>query len=135
MRISDWSSDVCASDLPTPEQADVLARSVARTFAQHMAEERTSLYTSAAAFSLEVSEAERLAVRQAYRQKYGVEPTDASGIQSMARVAQQQRGGGDECPAVQLRPDRRRHAGGPPTPRPRGLCRRPGALAACDAPP
>src|SRR3546814_14222981 len=80
MRISDWSSDVCSSDLknedrkrmrgefriaynnaerafaqqnggkkPTPEQADVLARSVARTFAQHMAEERTSLYTSARA--------------------------------------------------------------------------------------
>src|SRR3546814_742326 len=127
MRISDWSSDVCSSDLknedrkrmrgefriaynnaerafaqqnggkkPTPEQADVLARSVARTFAQHMAEERTSLYTSAAAFSLEVSEAERLAVRQAYRQRYGVEPTDAYVIQYMARVAQQQRGGGDE---------------------------------------
>src|SRR3546814_2561697 len=78
---------------PTQEQADVLARSVARTFAQHMAEERTRLYTSAAACSLEASEAEHLAVRQTYRQKYAVEPTDAYMIQYIASDAQQQAGG------------------------------------------
>src|SRR3546814_16583174 len=75
-----------------------------------------AVYTSAAAFSLEVSEAERLAVRQAYRQKYGVEPPDASVIPYMARVAHKQRGGGEEGPHGQHRQQRRRPHTRPPSP-------------------
>ncbi len=62
---------------PTPEQADVLVRSVARQFADRMKAGTTSIYSTAATYAPRISEADRLRVRAAYQQKYGRPPTDA----------------------------------------------------------
>ena len=62
---------------PTPEQADVLMRTVTKQFAQRQAVGTTGAYSSAASFQTQISEADRSAVRDAYRAKYGVPPTDA----------------------------------------------------------
>lgn len=62
---------------PTPEQADVLARTVAKQFAVRMSAGTSGIYSSGATFDLQVSEADRAAVAAAYRAKYGTTPTDA----------------------------------------------------------
>ncbi len=62
---------------PTPEQADVLVRSVARQFADRMKAGTTNVYSTGATYAPRISEADRLRVRAAYQQKYGRPPTDA----------------------------------------------------------
>lgn len=62
---------------PTPEQADVLARTVAKQFATRMSAGNAGIYSSGATFDLQVSEADRAAISAAYRAKYGTAPTDA----------------------------------------------------------
>ncbi|WCE04422.1 transglycosylase SLT domain-containing protein [Pseudoxanthomonas sp. JBR18] len=79
---------------PTPEQADVLLRTVAKQFAPRMTsgalgvtlddgklkldrESKGGMYSRAAGYQLQISEADRAAVRDAYRAKYGSNPTDA----------------------------------------------------------
>ncbi|MBD3684104.1 transglycosylase SLT domain-containing protein [Stenotrophomonas sp. Br8] len=91
---------------PTPEQADVLLSATAKQFAQNlqagrlgaMQEEggkfknnpkvKTGLYSSAAQFDLQVSQADRDAIRGAYADKYGRPPTDAWVTQYLARKSQ-----------------------------------------------
>lgn len=62
---------------PTPEQADKLVRLVAQQFAQRQAAGTTGAYSSGTGFQTQISEVDRSAVREAYRAKYGVLPTDA----------------------------------------------------------
>jgi len=91
---------------PTPEQADVLLSATAKQFAQNLQAGRlgaiqekdgkfknnpkvkTGLYSSAAQFDLQVSQADRDAVRGAYAEKYGRPPTDAWVTQYLARKTQ-----------------------------------------------
>lgn len=91
---------------PTPEQGDVLLSTVARQFSQNLQAGRlgtirdedgkfknnpkvaTGLYSSAAQFDLQVSQADRDAVRGAYTQKYGQAPTDAWVTQYLSRKIQ-----------------------------------------------
>lgn len=91
---------------PTPEQADVLLSATAKQFAQNLQAGRlgatqekdgkfknnpkvkTGLYSSAAQFDLQVSQADRDAVRGAYAEKYGRPPTDAWVTQYLARKSQ-----------------------------------------------
>jgi len=91
---------------PTPEQADVLLSATAKQFAQNLQAGRLSaiqekdgkfknnpkvkvgLYSSAAQFDLQVSQADRDAVRGAYAEKYGRPPTDAWVTQYLARKSQ-----------------------------------------------
>ena len=49
---------------------------------------KTGLYSSAAQFDLQVSQADRDAVRGAYAEKYGRPPTDAWVTQYLARKTQ-----------------------------------------------
>ncbi|WP_045764612.1 transglycosylase SLT domain-containing protein [Xanthomonas albilineans] len=80
---------------PTPEESDVLVRTVARQFAQRLQagqlgvtqddkgkfkddpKVKAGIYSIAAQYQLQISEADRAAVRNAYRAKYGSNPTDA----------------------------------------------------------
>jgi hypothetical protein len=79
---------------PTPEEADRLANSVAKQFAPRMTsgalgvtlddgkykldpKSKSGTYSRAAAYQLQISEADRTAVRDAYRAKFGINPTDA----------------------------------------------------------
>jgi len=91
---------------PTPEQADVLLSATAKQFAQNLQAGRlgavqeeggkfknnprvkTGLYSSAAQFDLQVSQADRDAIRGAYADKYGRPPTDAWVTQYLARKSQ-----------------------------------------------
>lgn len=91
---------------PTPEQADVLLSATAKQFAQNLQAGRlgaiqekdgkfknnpkvkVGLYSSAAQFDLQVSQADRDAVRGAYAEKYGRPPTDAWVTQYLARKSQ-----------------------------------------------
>jgi|GEM_PF-903955 len=91
---------------PTPEQADVLLSATAKQFAQNLQAGRlgaiqekdgkfknnpkvkVGLYSSAAQFDLQVSQADRYAVRGAYAEKYGRPPTDAWVTQYLARKSQ-----------------------------------------------
>lgn len=91
---------------PTPEQADVLLSATAKQFAQNLQSGRlgaipekdgkfknnpkvkVGLYSSAAQFDLQVSQADRDAVRSAYADKYGRPPTDAWVTQYLARKSQ-----------------------------------------------
>lgn len=91
---------------PTPEQADVLLSATAKQFAQNLQAGRlgaiqekdgkfknnpkvkVGLYSSAAQFDLQVSQADRDAVRGAYTDKYGRPPTDAWVTQYLARKSQ-----------------------------------------------
>lgn len=91
---------------PTPEQADVLLSATAKQFAQNLQAGRlgaiqekdgkfknnpkvkVGLYSSAAQFDLQVSQADRDAVRDAYTDKYGRPPTDAWVTQYLARKNQ-----------------------------------------------
>lgn len=91
---------------PTPEQGDVLLNTVARQFSQNLQAGRlgtirdedgkfknnpkvaTGLYSAAAQFDLQVSQADRDAVRGAYTQKYGQAPTDAWVTQYLSRRIQ-----------------------------------------------
>ncbi|MBH1476995.1 hypothetical protein I5U59_09255 [Stenotrophomonas maltophilia] len=91
---------------PTPEQADVLLSATAKQFAQNLQAGRlgaiqekdgkfknnpkvkVGLYSSAAQFDLQVSQADRDAVRGAYADKYGRPPTDAWVTQYLARKSQ-----------------------------------------------
>ena len=91
---------------PTPEQADVLLSATAKQFAQNLLAGRlgavqekdgkfknnpkvkVGLYSSAAQFDLQVSQADRDAVRGAYTDKYGRPPTDAWVTQYLARKSQ-----------------------------------------------
>ncbi|MCU1114404.1 hypothetical protein JAK74_11400 [Stenotrophomonas maltophilia] len=91
---------------PTPEQADVLLSATAKQFAQNLQSGRlgavqekdgkfknnpkvkVGLYSSAAQFDLQVSQADRDAVRGAYAEKYGRAPTDAWVTQYLARKTQ-----------------------------------------------
>lgn len=91
---------------PTPEQADVLLAATAKQFAQNLQAGRlgaiqekdgkfkanpkvkVGLYSSAAQFDLQVSQADRDAVRSAYAEKYGRPPTDAWVTQYLARKSQ-----------------------------------------------
>lgn len=91
---------------PTPEQADVLLSATAKQFAQNLQAGRlgalqeeggkfknnpkvkTGLYSSAAQFDLQVSQADRDAIRGAYADKYGRPPTDAWVTQYLARKTQ-----------------------------------------------
>ncbi|MCO7468834.1 transglycosylase SLT domain-containing protein [Stenotrophomonas maltophilia] len=91
---------------PTPEQADVLLSATAKQFAQNLQTGRlgalqeeggkfknnpkvkTGLYSSAAQFDLQVSQADRDAIRGAYADKYGRPPTDAWVTQYLARKSQ-----------------------------------------------
>ncbi|WP_049438786.1 hypothetical protein [Stenotrophomonas maltophilia] len=91
---------------PTPEQADVLLSATAKQFAQNLQSGRlgaiqekdgkfknnpkvkVGLYSSAAQFDLQVSQADRDAVRGAYAEKYGRPPTDAWVTQYLARKSQ-----------------------------------------------
>lgn len=91
---------------PTPEQADVLLSATAKQFAQNLQAGRlgaiqekdgkfknnpkvkVALYSSAAQFDLQVSQADRDAVRGAYTDKYGRPPTDAWVTQYLARKSQ-----------------------------------------------
>lgn len=91
---------------PTPEQADVLLSATAKQFAQNLQAGRlgaiqekdgkfknnpkvkVGLYSSAAQFDLQVSQADRDAVRGAYTDKYGRPPTDAWVTQYIARKSQ-----------------------------------------------
>lgn len=91
---------------PTPEQADVLLSATAKQFAQNLQADRlgalqeeggkfknnpkvkTGLYSSAAQFDLQVSQADRDAIRGAYADKYGRPPTDAWVTQYLARKSQ-----------------------------------------------
>jgi len=91
---------------PTPEQADVLLAATAKQFAQNLQGGRlgaiqekdgkfksnpkvkVGLYSSAAQFDLQVSQADRDAVRGAYADKYGRPPTDAWVTQYLARKSQ-----------------------------------------------
>ncbi|MBN7848376.1 hypothetical protein J0L38_01095 [Stenotrophomonas maltophilia] len=91
---------------PTPEQADVLLAATAKQFAQNLQAGRlgaiqekdgkfknnpkvkVGLYSSAAQFDLQVSQADRDAVRGAYAEKYGRPPTDAWVTQYLARKSQ-----------------------------------------------
>lgn len=79
---------------PTPEQADALLRTVAKQFAPRMTsgalgvtqddgrfkltpKSTGGMYSRAAGYQLQISEADRTAVRDAYRAKFGINPTDA----------------------------------------------------------
>jgi hypothetical protein len=62
---------------PTHEQADVLARTVRNQFAVRQTAGKTDIYSSGERFEMQISEADRAAVRNAYRAKYGEFPTDA----------------------------------------------------------
>lgn len=80
---------------PTPEQADVLLRTVARQFADRLAAGqlpgklddkgnivknpavKTGIYGLAATFDLQISQEDRDALRGWYRSKYGRNPTEA----------------------------------------------------------
>jgi hypothetical protein len=62
---------------PTPEQADTLVRSVARRFAERTAAKTTGVYSAGEQYQLQITEADRTAVRDAYRAKNGSDPTDA----------------------------------------------------------
>ncbi|WP_423169673.1 hypothetical protein [Stenotrophomonas maltophilia] len=91
---------------PTPEQADVLLSATAKQFAQNLQAGRlgaiqekdgkfknnpkvkVGLYSSAAQFDLQVSQADRDAVQGAYTDKYGRPPTDAWVTQYLARKSQ-----------------------------------------------
>lgn len=91
---------------PTPEQADVLLAATAKQFAQNLQAGRlgaiqekdgkfkanpkvkVGLYSSAAQFDLQVSQADRDAVRGAYTEKYGRPPTDAWVTQYLAQKSQ-----------------------------------------------
>ncbi|WP_164235851.1 lytic transglycosylase domain-containing protein [Stenotrophomonas maltophilia] len=91
---------------PTPEQADVLLSATAKQFAQNLQAGRlgaiqekdgkfknnpkvkVGLYSSAAQFDLQVSQADRDAVRSAHVEKYGRPPTDAWLTQYFARKSQ-----------------------------------------------
>lgn len=91
---------------PTPEQADVLLSATAKQFAQNLQAGRlgaiqekdgkfrnnpkvkVGLYSSAAQFDLQVSQADRDAVRSAHIEKYGRPPTDAWLMQYFARKSQ-----------------------------------------------
>lgn len=91
---------------PTPEQADVLLSATAKQFAQNLQAGRlgaiqekdgkfknnpkvkVGLYSSAAQFDLQVSQADRDAVRSAHIEKYGRPPTDAWLTQYFARKSQ-----------------------------------------------
>ena len=91
---------------PTPEQADVLLSATAKQFAQNLQAGRlgaiqekdgkfknnpkvkVGLYSSAAQFDLQVSQADRDAVRSAHIEKYGRPPTDAWLTQYFARKTQ-----------------------------------------------
>lgn len=91
---------------PTPEQADVLLNATAKQFAtrlqagglQAVRDEKgqfknnpkvkVGLYSSAAQFDLQVSQADRDAVRSAHVEKYGRPPTDAWLTQYFARKSQ-----------------------------------------------
>lgn len=75
---------------PTPEQLDTLVRSVARSFSVRQAEGTTDVYSQAAGYELQISEADRTAVRAAYQQKYGAPPTDAQVTRYI--IAAKQRG-------------------------------------------
>ncbi|MDY4297512.1 MULTISPECIES: transglycosylase SLT domain-containing protein [unclassified Xanthomonas] len=78
----------------SPEQSDVLLRTVAKRFAERKASGGvadwsadgltarispggTSIYSTGEQYQLQISEADRAAVRDAYRAKYGSNPTDA----------------------------------------------------------
>lgn len=91
---------------PAPEQADVLVQATARQFAQRLQggslgairdedgkfkdnpKLKTGMYSNAAQFDLQVSQADRDAVRTAYTQKYGRQPTDGWVTQYLARKSQ-----------------------------------------------
>ncbi|PSD29232.1 hypothetical protein C7E17_21215, partial [Stenotrophomonas maltophilia] len=91
---------------PTPEQADVLLSATAKQFAHNLQAGRlgavqekdgkfknnpkvkVGLYSSAAQFDLQVSQADRDAVRGAFTDKYGRPPTDAWVTQYLARKSQ-----------------------------------------------
>lgn len=62
---------------PTHEQADVLARKVRDQFAIRLAAGTTEAYSVGESYQKQITEADRAAIRNAYRAKYGVNPTDA----------------------------------------------------------
>ena len=62
---------------PSPEQADMLMRTMARTFAENQKNGTTGIYSDYEKYSLQISEADRMRVRQAYTAKYGRAPTDS----------------------------------------------------------
>lgn len=96
---------------PTPEQANVLLRGAAKSFAQRLQEGRLSaqvedgkitankrqpvgLYSRAAQFDMQVTQADRDAVRRAYFAKYGTNPTDAWVTQYIAQKQMKRQPGG-----------------------------------------
>lgn len=96
---------------PTPEQADTLLRAAAKRFAQRQADgslgvkmdddnlkftnpkQPSGLYSRAAQYQAQVSQADRDAVRSAYAAKYGRTPTDAWITQYIAQKQLQRQQG------------------------------------------
>lgn len=62
---------------PNPTELDALVRSTSRIFAQRMADKATGIYAEARQAVQSVPQADRNRLRDEYRRKYGVDPTEA----------------------------------------------------------